>query len=108
MSNNNSSSGGIGFFSLLAIVFIVLKLTGHIDWSWWWVLSPLLAPLGLFLIVLGALYLFAIIKVSFFSMPKQKEQMKQIMEEQKRNAGKSKWQLRMEDIQNAQKLRENK
>lgn len=31
----------IGFAGLLAIVFIVLKLTGVITWSWWWVLSPL-------------------------------------------------------------------
>ena len=28
------------FAELLATAFIVLKLTGHIDWSWWWVLSP--------------------------------------------------------------------
>jgi membrane protein YdbS with pleckstrin-like domain len=33
-------SGGIGLSSALAITFIVLKLTGQIDWSWWWVLSP--------------------------------------------------------------------
>lgn len=32
---------GIGFPGLLAIIFIVLKLTEVIDWSWWWVLSPL-------------------------------------------------------------------
>ena len=32
---------GIGFVGLLTIVFIVLKLTNFIDWSWWWVLSPL-------------------------------------------------------------------
>ena len=32
--------GGIGFVGLLTIVFIVLKLTNYIDWSWWWVLSP--------------------------------------------------------------------
>ena len=31
---------GIGFSGLLTIVFIVLKLTGHIDWSWWLVLAP--------------------------------------------------------------------
>lgn len=36
----NIGGGGIGFPGLLAIVFIVLKLTGEIDWSWWWVLSP--------------------------------------------------------------------
>ena len=32
---------GIGFFGLLAIVFITLKLCGVIDWSWWWILAPL-------------------------------------------------------------------
>lgn len=44
MSNNtqnNTSSGGIGFAGLLTIVFITLKLMGYITWSWWWVLSPL-------------------------------------------------------------------
>lgn len=38
---NNNSSGGIGFAGFLTIVFIVLKLLGKIDWSWWWVLSPI-------------------------------------------------------------------
>ena len=32
---------GLGFFSILALIFITLKLTDNIDWSWWWVLSPL-------------------------------------------------------------------
>jgi hypothetical protein len=41
MSNSSSSSGGIGFVGLLTIVFITLKLTNFIDWSWWWVLSPI-------------------------------------------------------------------
>ena len=36
-----SYSGGIGFTGLLTIVFIILKLVGTIDWSWWWVLCPL-------------------------------------------------------------------
>ena len=39
--SSSSSSSGIGFIGLLTIAFIVLKLTGFIDWSWWWVLSPL-------------------------------------------------------------------
>ena len=39
--SNNTSSGGIGFPGLLTVLFIGLKLTGHISWSWWWVLSPL-------------------------------------------------------------------
>ena len=45
--SKSSSSGGVGAVSLLTIVFIVLKLTGYIAWSWWWVLSPLwIAPLS--------------------------------------------------------------
>ena len=46
---NQTQSGGIGFFGLLAIVFITLKLTGYIAWSWWWVLSPLWGPIAVFL-----------------------------------------------------------
>lgn len=49
--NNNSSSTGISFLDLLAIVFIVLKLTGYIDWSWWWVLSPIWIPVIILLII---------------------------------------------------------
>jgi len=40
-SSSNAASGGIGFPGLLTILFIGLKLTGYINWSWWWVLSPL-------------------------------------------------------------------
>ena len=39
--SNDQSSGGIGFWGLLTILFIGLKLTHYINWSWWWVLSPL-------------------------------------------------------------------
>lgn len=47
-----------GFLSLLTILFIALKLTGVIAWSWWWVLAPTWIGLGLFLI-LAALVLAA-------------------------------------------------
>lgn len=52
-----SYSGGIGFTGLLTIVFIILKLIGKIDWSWWWVLSPLwitfmLCMLGFILMII--------------------------------------------------------
>ena len=59
-SNVSSSSGGIGFFGLLGIVFIVLKLTGYINWSWWIVLSPIwgsiLVGLLIFLVVSFVIY----------------------------------------------------
>jgi len=41
MSNNNSSSGGLSLTTILFLIFLVLKLTNYIDWSWWWVTSPL-------------------------------------------------------------------
>ena len=41
MKSENSSSGGVGFCGLLTVLFIALKLTGYIRWSWLWVLAPL-------------------------------------------------------------------
>lgn len=50
--SSGGSKSGIGFTGLLTIVFIVLKLLGKISWSWWWVLSPSLICLGLFLLLM--------------------------------------------------------
>ena len=55
--NGSSSSSGIGFTGLLTVAFIVLKLTGHIDWSWWWVLSPVWISTIVSLIVLAGVFL---------------------------------------------------
>jgi len=41
MENKKITNNGIGFFGLLTIAFIVLKLCGVISWSWIWVLAPL-------------------------------------------------------------------
>lgn len=56
-SGNRVAGSGI-FTSMLAILFIGLKLTGHIDWSWWWVLLPLWFPvaLGLVFAAVGLLF----------------------------------------------------
>lgn len=48
----DSKKSGIGLLEILLIVFVILKLVGTIDWSWWWVLSPLLIPIGLLIVVL--------------------------------------------------------
>ena len=50
-NTSSSSSGGIGFVGLLTIAFIVLKLTGYIDWSWWWVTLPFWGGLAFVVIV---------------------------------------------------------
>ena len=38
---SDTNKGGIGFVGLLTILFIGLKLTGYITWSWIWVLAPI-------------------------------------------------------------------
>ena len=52
----NTSSSGTGFFGVLQIVFVVLKLVGAIDWSWWWVLSPIWIGLIIDLLIMIAIY----------------------------------------------------
>ena len=57
-STNISTNGGIGFLGALTILFIALKLTHVIDWSWWWVLSPIWIPVA---VVLGIVAIVAIV-----------------------------------------------
>lgn len=53
------------FLGLLTILFIGLKLTNHIDWSWFWILSPLIFSISLFLIVLLVIILVLVIGHGF-------------------------------------------
>ena len=48
-----NTSGGIGIGMILFIVFLVLKLANVIDWSWWWVTSPLWIPFVAAAIIIG-------------------------------------------------------
>lgn len=48
------AGGGVGFFGLLTIVLIVLKLCGVITWAWVWVLfGPFLASIFLTICIVG-------------------------------------------------------
>ena len=51
ISQSDNSAGGAGLLTVLGLVFIVLKLTGYIDWSWWWVLAPIWVPYSIVLLV---------------------------------------------------------
>ena len=51
MTETKGKNMGIQFTGLLTILFIGLKLTNYIDWSWWWVLSPFWIPLILAILV---------------------------------------------------------
>jgi uncharacterized protein (DUF983 family) len=41
MEKQNYTNNGFGLSGLLTVLFVGLKLTGNINWSWWWVLSPI-------------------------------------------------------------------
>ena len=58
MKNNDYEYNGVSFLSILFLVFLVLKLTNVIDWSWWWVTAPLWIPIIIFLCFVGGLYAF--------------------------------------------------
>lgn len=51
------NNGGIGFGGALFLLFLGLKLTGYITWSWWWVTAPLWGGLALImvLVVIGTI-----------------------------------------------------
>lgn len=57
------AAGGIGFGGLLFLVFLVLKLTDVIDWSWWWVTAPLWIPVAIVLAGVACLSVAACLSV---------------------------------------------
>lgn len=61
-NTSTSHSGGIGFLGLLAILFIALKLTGFISWSWWWVLAPLWGGFALVLMIFALVFVLYLIR----------------------------------------------
>jgi len=65
VENNMSKENQVTVFNssiltILFIVFLVLKLTGNIDWNWWWVTSPLWLPIA---IAIGFVVLVMVIAV---------------------------------------------
>jgi len=46
------SNGGISFTGILFLIFLTLKLTSVISWSWWWITAPLWIPTAIGLLIL--------------------------------------------------------
>ena len=64
--NKNSTTvktTGLGFFSILALIFITLKLLGIISWNWIWVLSPIWINMLIGLVFAGFVGLYLIIVI---------------------------------------------
>lgn len=80
---------GIGFLGVLFIVFLVLKLTNQIDWSWWLITCPLWAPVvvvavvWLILMIWSRLFLWYKLRTDD-TFSKQYEQLKRQREQAKK------------------------
>ena len=68
---NTTKSNGIGLTGVLFIVFLVLKLTGNINWSWLWVLSPIWIPIALFIGIALIFVLIFIVAIALGQNPQQ-------------------------------------
>ena len=51
-TQTTTKSGGVSFAGLLFLLFLGLKLTNQIDWSWWWVLSPIWISILLVVVII--------------------------------------------------------
>jgi len=60
-----SGTSGLSLSTVLFLIFMTLKLTGNIAWSWWWVAAPLWIPIGIalaVLVVVGTAEMFSFMK----------------------------------------------
>jgi len=60
-ASSSSSSSGVGALGLLGCLFVGLKLTGYISWSWWWVTAPFWGGFALWVLI-AAVLLIAVLK----------------------------------------------
>ena len=51
-NNNNTTHTGLGFLSILTLIFVVAKIMGYLSWSWWVVFLPMLIPVALIIVAI--------------------------------------------------------
>lgn len=51
-NNNNATRTGLGFLSMLTLIFVVAKIMGYLSWSWWVVFLPMLIPVALIIVAI--------------------------------------------------------
>lgn len=66
MSKEVRVVNGLGLGSIVFCIFLVLKLVGTIDWSWWWVTAPLWGPVAILLT--GEMFIFLILALAAFGL----------------------------------------
>ena len=61
MSEEKTSSTGVGLGTILFLIFLTLKLTDHIDWSWWWITAPIWIPVCVGIVIVFLVAIVAIL-----------------------------------------------
>lgn len=74
--DKNTSSSGLRLSSVLTIIFVVLKLVGVINWSWWWVFSPTLIDIGVVTLLVIVIVIYENKKYGFTSKKGKKDKWK--------------------------------
>lgn len=59
MSESKNVNVNFPIVGLLGLIFITLKLTGYITWSWLWVLSPFWIPLAIAAVIFLVVFIVA-------------------------------------------------
>ena len=70
-SNQQAQQGGVGVLGLLFVLFVGLKLTGVISWSWWWVTAPIWGP-AVAVLTFGLVALLFAILAALFNLRKRR------------------------------------
>lgn len=68
----NTTAGGIGLCGLLAVAFIVLKLTGVINWNWLWVLAPIWIPTAITLAIIVTVLIVVLVKETLRALERRR------------------------------------
>lgn len=61
-TTSSNSAVSLGFLEFLTLIFITLKLTGYIGWSWWWVLAPLWGQVAIFIVAFAFILFYYLLK----------------------------------------------
>jgi membrane protein YdbS with pleckstrin-like domain len=68
MNQIHINSTGIGFMGFLFIVFFILKVLGHLTWSWWWITAPLWMPTVITIVILALFGISVFIIASIYTI----------------------------------------
>jgi len=70
--SSSNTGGGLGFCTVLFLIFLVLKLTDTISWSWWWVTAPLWGSVALGVVIIVVVFIVSAIVVALHHLMERK------------------------------------